>query len=429
MRILKGKAAERAVAKLERRGTSLDEAEPAVRRILRDVRSGGDRALRRYATLWDGLKKGQSVRISEDKIARAWHDTPKEIRTALRVAAANIRRFARRQMPREWRKKVVGGEVGQIVRPLASVGCYVPGGRYPLPSTLLMTVIPAQIAGVSRICVVSPRPHTVTLAAAAMLGIAEVYRCGGVQAIAALAYGTETIARVEKIVGPGNKFVTTAKKLVGFDCAIDMLAGPTEAVLYSDLGQPRFLAADMVAQAEHDPDALVILITTQRKLAEEVAEAMTAACRDNPVAQKAICRNAALLVACSRKEAMDWVNCIAPEHLSVDDEDMVPFIRNAGSVFVGDYSAQSAGDYAAGPNHVLPTAGAARFRGGLGVHDFVKLITVQRFDHGGLRSIAPAIVTLAEAEGLGAHAESVRVRCAVAQQSRSREPRKAAAYA
>jgi histidinol dehydrogenase len=411
MRILQGAAATRAVLKIEGRGTSLNEVEPAVRRIIRDVRRGGDRQLVRYATLWDGLQPGQPMRVSEAEIAQAWHVTPPPIRTALRAAVASIRRFARLQMPREWRKAVTGGDLAQIVRPLTSVACYVPGGRYPLPSTLLMTVIPAQVAGVPRICVMSPRPHAVTLAAAALLGITEVYRCGGAQAIAALAYGTATIDRVDKIVGPGNKFVTAAKKLVSFDCAIDMLAGPTEAVLYSDGGEPLFLAADMVAQAEHDPDALVIFITTLRELADEVKPAVTAASRNNPIAKAAIQRNAVLLVASSSHEAMRWANRIAPEHLTVDDESVLPLIRNAGSVFVGPYSAQAAGDYAAGPNHVLPTAGAARFRAGLGVHDFVKLITVQRFDADGLSNIAPTITTLADAEGLRAHAQSVRVRC------------------
>jgi histidinol dehydrogenase len=257
----------------------------------------------------------------------------------------------------------------------------------------------------------SPRPHTVTLAAAALLGVIEVYRCGGAQAIAALAYGTESVARVDKIVGPGNKFVTVAKKLVSFDCSIDMLAGPTEAVLYSDDGNPIFLASDMVAQAEHDPDALVIFVTTRLTLAEKVKDALSAAARGNPIAQKSIRSNGLLLVAASQQEALEWVNRIAPEHLTVDDDRAVSLIRNAGSVFVGEYSAQSAGDYAAGPNHVLPTSGAARFRAGLSVHDFVKLITVQRFEAGGLKNMAPTITTLAGAEGLLGHAESVRARC------------------
>ncbi len=411
MRILQGQAAENAVAALADRRARLEELEPRVRQIIRAVRRLGDRALIRYATLWDGLQKGQPVRVSDDEIAEAWRSTPADTQTALRSAAANIRRFCQWQMPRQWRKKIAGGELGQIVRPLESVGCYVPGGRYPLPSTLLMTVIPAQVAGVPRICVVSPRPQAATLAAAFLLGIREVYRCGGAQAIAALAYGTETIPRVDKIVGPGNSFVTTAKKLVSFDCAIDMLAGPTEAVLYSDMGNPQFLAADLVAQAEHDPDAVVTLITTKPQLAKDVKSAIAVASEINAIARQAIRRNGQLLVAGSRQQAMAWINRIAPEHLTVDDDDLAA-VHNAGSIFVGDYSAQSAGDYAAGPNHVLPTAGAARFRGGLSVHDFLKIITVQQFSAAGLAKIAPVITTLAEAEGLRGHAESVRVRCA-----------------
>jgi histidinol dehydrogenase len=411
MRILHGNAAEYAVAMLATRGSRLQDLEPRVRRIIGAVRYGGDKALARYATLWDGLQKGQAIRVPDREIAEAWRSTPRETQNALRRAAASIRHFCRWQMPREWRKKVPGGELGQIVRPLESVGCYVPGGRYPLPSTLLMTVIPAQVAGVPRICVVSPRPLPATLAAAALLGVSEVYRCGGAQAIAALAYGTETIPRVDKIVGPGNSFVTAAKKLVSFDCAIDMLAGPTEAVFYSDKGNPRFLAADMVAQAEHDPDAVVALITTKMALAKSVRDAIVVASQGNGVARQAIRQSARLLLAASRQQAVAWINLIAPEHLTVDEDDLAA-VRSAGSIFIGDYSPQSAGDYASGPNHVLPTAGAARVRGGLSVHDFLKIITVQRFDARGLAKIAPVITAIAEAEGLHGHAESVRVRFA-----------------
>ncbi len=411
MRILEGKAAENAVTKLASRGSQLQKVEPRVRQIIRAVRRGGDKALARYTTLWDSLQKGQPVRVSEQEIVEAWHSIPCGTQNALRRAAANIRRFCQWQMPREWRKNVQGGELGQIVRPLEAVGCYVPGGRYPLPSTLLMTVIPAQVAGVPRICVVSPRPQPATLAAAALLGVREVYRCGGAQAVAALAYGTETIPPVDKIVGPGNSFVTAAKKLVSSDCSIDMPAGPTEAVFASDKGDPRFLAADMVAQAEHDPDAVVVLITTKPALAKSVQSAIVVASRGNATAQQSIRRNAHLLIADSPQQATDWINRIAPEHLTVDEDDLAE-VRSAGSIFVGDYSPQSAGDYAAGPNHVLPTAGAARFRGGLSVSDFLKVITVQRFDAAGLNKIAPVITTLAEAEGLRAHAASVRVRSA-----------------
>jgi histidinol dehydrogenase len=411
MRTLDGKAAERAVAKLESRASRLEEVEPAVRRIIQGVRKGGDKALIGYATLWDKLEPGQPIRVSWQEIEQAWKDTPGETRDALKRAAANIRRFSKWQMPKSWSKKINGGELGQMVRPLASVGCYVPGGRYPLPSTLLMTAIPAQVAGVERIVVVTPNPQPATLAAASLLGITEIYRCGGAQAIAALAFGTESIARVDKIVGPGNAFVTAAKKLVSFDCAIDMLAGPTEAVVLSDNGTAEFLASDLVAQAEHDPDAVVVFVSTNSALAKEVARNVERRAKGNAIAIKAVRSNAYALVAASREQAMDWVNRIAPEHLTVDDDSDLITVRNAGSVFVGDYSPQSAGDYAAGPNHVLPTAGAARFRGGLSVADFVKVITVQKFTSAGLREIAPVVTKLAQTEGLRAHAESVRVRC------------------
>jgi histidinol dehydrogenase len=274
-----------------------------------------------------------------------------------------------------------------------------------------MTVIPAQVAGVKRVVVASPNPQPATLAAAYLLGVSELHRCGGAQAVAALAYGTETIQRVDKIVGPGNVYVTAAKKLVNFDCAIDMLAGPTEAVVYSEKGNAEFLAWDLVAQAEHDPDAVVVFISTREMLAKQVADAVKRACSQNKAAAKSVKSSGYALVAKSRVEALRWINHIAPEHLTLDSSSEVEEVRNAGSVFVGNYSAQSAGDYAAGPNHVLPTAGVARFRGGLSAADFVKVITVQKFSRGAMREIAPVVTTLADAEGLRAHAESVRVRC------------------
>jgi histidinol dehydrogenase len=411
MRMLWGKAAERAVTKLEGRASRLEEVEPAVRAIVRAVRREGDKALMRYALLWDGLEAGLAVRMSAREIEQGWKTTPGETREALQRAAANIRRFAKWQLPRSWRRKISGGEVGQIVRPLDSVGCYVPGGRYPLPSTLLMTAIPAQVAGVKRIVVVSPKPQRATLAAAYLLGLDEVYRCGGAQAIAALAYGTATIPRVDKIVGPGNAYVTAAKKLVSFDCPIDMLAGPTEAAIFSESGTAQFLAADLVAQAEHDPDAIVLFISTNAKLAGRVAECVKSSAKNNAFATKAVKRGAYALVAASRAQAVAWLNRLAPEHLTVDKDADLSEVRCAGSIFVGTYSPQAAGDYASGPNHVLPTAGAARFRGGLSAADFVKVITVQTFSRAGLREIAPVITTLAETEGLRAHAQSARVRC------------------
>jgi histidinol dehydrogenase len=411
MRVLSGSAAERAVSKLEHRASRVDEVEPAVRSIVRAVRRNGDDSVRRYATLWDGLAPGQPFRVPMKELEEGWKAICPETREALKRAAVNIRRFATWQLPRSRRKQVSGGDFRQIVRPLDSVGCYVPGGRYPLPSTLLITAIPAQVAGVQRIVVVSPQPQAATLAAAYLLGIVEMYRCGGAQAIAALAYGTETMQRVDKIVGPGNSYVTAAKKLVSFDCAIDMLAGPTEAVIYSQKGNAEFLASDLVAQAEHDPDAIVVCISTNAHLVKDIARYVKAAVLGNPVAAKAVTRGGYAFVAASREQALEWVNRLAPEHLTIDDDSDVSAVQSAGSIFVGNYSPQPAGDYAAGPNHVLPTAGAARFRGGLSATDFVKVITVQKLSRSGLRQIAPVITTMAETEGLHAHARSIRVRC------------------
>lgn len=409
MRILEGRAAENYVRKLEQRGQKLDALEPRVRRIVQSIRKDGDRALRRHAQRWDGLGAKDRFRVSEDEMQSALKSCPRELRSAFETAAGNIRSFCEWQKPAEWERVKQGRKLGQLIRPLTSVGCYVPGGRYPLPSTLLMTVIPAQVAGVKEIRVVSPRPAQATLAAAALLGVREFYRIGGAQAIAALAYGTKTVPRVNKIVGPGNLFVTTAKKIVAFDCAIDFLAGPTEGLILCDGGEPSFIASDLVAQAEHDPDALVLLITQSRKLALAVSRSVAERSRENTIAKQSLGRHGAVLLAKSSEQGIDWTNLIAPEHLTTTRERLRGIV-SAGSIFVGDYSAQAAGDYGAGPNHVLPTGGVARFRGGLSVLDFVKIMTVQEISRAGFRKIAPSILTLAKAEGLSAHGRSIEVR-------------------
>lgn len=396
---------------LENRGaTDLAEIEPAVRRIVKQVRREGDRALHRYATRWDGLGKNDPVRVPEADLQQAWQKTPPELRNAITQAAGNIRRYCEWQKPEEWRRETQPGVcVGQLVRPLASVGCYVPGGRYPLPSTLLMTVIPAQVAGVPEIRVVSPRPAQATLAAAAFLSVREFYRVGGAQAVAALAYGTESIPRVDKIVGPGNRYVTAAKKLVAFDCAIEFLAGPTEAVFISEEGDAVFIASDLVAQAEHDPDALCILITSSRELAKAVQAEVEQRVRTNPIAAASLSRRGAILLVASLEDAVGISNRIAPEHLTLPAE-LAPAVQNAGSVFLSEFTPQSAGDYISGPNHVLPTGGMARVRGGLSVLDYVRLISYQEVSSEGIHRIAPPAIVLAEAEGLRGHAESLRVR-------------------
>jgi histidinol dehydrogenase len=415
------KAAE-IMAALERRGgAALDSVLPAVRRIVADVHRNGDRALLRYATRFDGLANRNSLRVSAEEMSAAWESIDPAMRQALTTAAKQIRNFAQRQLPKSWNSTPTAGlTTGQLVRPLGSVGCYVPSGRHPLPSTLLMTAIPAQAAGVERIVAVSPKPAQETLAAAHLLGIREFYRVGGAHAVAALAYGTENIARVDKIVGPGSLFVTAAKRLVSFDCSIDMLAGPTEIVVTSERGNVADIASDLVAQAEHDPEALAIFITTREALATEVIAETKLRAQSNPTAKEALTRNGLVLLAATLDEAHDLTNRIAPEHLTVDNSADLAWVKNAGSVFVGKWSAQPLGDYISGPNHTLPTGGQARVRGGLSVNDFVKLITVQEYNAETINALGPKAVLLAEAEGLTAHAEAIHTRLHSAGQERKK---------
>jgi histidinol dehydrogenase len=411
------------VRALEQRGAlNTSKVENTVTAIVTDVRKRGDAALRKYAAKFDGLKPGAALLVSREEMKAAWEATSPELQAAMRAAQTNIRAFAEKQMPGEWRLAVGDGvKAGQIVRPLESVGCYVPGGRYPLPSTLLMTVTPAQVAGVERIAVCSPKPARETLAAAWIAGVTEFYRVGGAQAIAAMAYGTGsgkdgTIARVNKIVGPGNLYVTAAKMLVSRDCGIDMPAGPTEIVVTSETGDAAGIAADLVAQAEHDPETLAVMITSSPKLAEAVKAEVKAQAKENVIAKVSIAARGCIFVTETVAEARRLTNRLAPEHLTVDSAADLQWVKNAGSVFVGDYSPQSMGDYISGPNHVLPTGRVGRVRGGLSVMDFVKVITVQEYTRKGLRALGPHAIALAEAEGLRGHAESVRVRAGIRDQ-------------
>ena len=411
MKLITSKRGTAVLKRIANRGAlDLARVEKTAAKIVGDVRKKGDAALLHYSQKFDGLA-AKTFRVSQSEIDDSWQQVSSEFRAALETAADNIRRFAEWQKPLEWMRDIQSGiRLGQMIRPLELVGCYVPSGRHPLPSTLLMTVIPAQIAGVPRIVVVSPRPAPETLAAASLLGVQEFYAIGGAQAIAALAYGTRTIPRVSKIVGPGNAFVTAAKKLVAFDCAIDMLAGPTEVVIVSDSGNPSFIAADLVAQAEHDPEALAIFVTSNEKLAKQVVKETGRQSAANHIARQSLKTNGYTILTSSSDESMQIANQLAPEHITVSSQREVAEIQSAGSVFVGDYSPQAAGDYASGPNHVLPTGGSARFRAGLSVNDFVKLITVQEFNAKGLQMIAREVSTLAQAEGLVAHAQSIAVR-------------------
>ena len=408
----RGNAAMKTIELLEQRGaTNIARVEPVVRRILADVRRNGDRALQKYATQLDGLDKGRSLLVSREEMKAAWDATTPELQAAMMVARGNILAFAEAQMPQEWMdSRIAGVATGQIVRPLDSVGCYVPGGRYPLPSTLLMTVTPAQVAGVGRIVVCSPKPAKETMAAAWLAGVTEFYRIGGAQAIATMAYGTATIGRVDKIVGPGNLYVTAAKMLVSGECGIDMPAGPTEIIVTSEAGDAIGIAADLVAQAEHDPETLAILITSNKELARDVATSVKVQAKENAIAKKSLSAQGYIFLTATGPEAQKLTNRLAPEHLTVDKMSDLKWVRNAGSVFVGDYSPQSMGDYVSGPNHVLPTGRVGGGRGGLSVMDFVKVITVQQYTRKGLRQMGPHAIALAEAEGLAGHAESVRVR-------------------
>jgi histidinol dehydrogenase len=408
IRILDSKNAGRLLA---RKAARFEAAEAVVRPILDAVRKRGDRALLEYARKFDGLDRG-SVRVPESELSPPLSP---EFRRAVDIAAANIRDYARRQMPREWTREARGMRLGQIIRPLDTVAAYIPSGRYPLPSTILMTVVPAQVAGVPNICVASPKPVPEVFGTAGLLGVRNVFQMGGAQAIAAFAYGTRTVPRADRIVGPGNIYVAAAKKLLAGEAGIDFVAGPTEILIVSAAGDPCHLAADMLAQAEHDVDASAILLTTSKRLASAVAAEIDRQLATLPtagVARKSIAKNSAIILVRTLEEAVDLSNRFAPEHLSIPGDELLPAIRHAGSVFIGPHSPEAAGDYASGPNHVLPTSGAARIRGGLSVTDFLKVISTQQLSPMALAAIAPAITTLARAEGLEAHARSVEVRLA-----------------
>jgi len=398
------------------RESSLADAERVAARILADVRRSGDRALIRYAKKFDGIDLGKiGFEVARKEIQAAYRQVPRGFTAALRVAARNIRAVARCQLPRAWQTaSTTGVKVSQIVRPLERVACYVPGGRFPLPSTLLMSVIPAQVAGAKEIVVTSPRPAPAVLVTADFLAVERIFRLGGAQAIAAFAYGTPSVPRADKIVGPGNRYVAAAKKLVAGECGIDFIAGPSELVVVGSRGNPRWIAADLVAQAEHDPDAVAIFITASRRLARAVQQAgeKIVAELGLPVARASLAAQGAIIVTRTTEEAIALANRLAPEHLTLLDDAsrLLDRIQSAGSIFLGNYSPVAAGDYASGTNHILPTGGVARLRGGLSAADFVKVITTQRLSRAGLARLRRSIVTLAETEGLRAHAYSVDAR-------------------
>ena len=396
-----------------RRGARLEAAEDVVRPILEAVRQRGDEALMAYARKFDALQR-TSVSVEKSERQQALAQLSPAFVSAVEMAAANIRSFAERQLPKSYFEESASGLfTGQIVRPLDTVAAYIPGGRYPLPSTLMMTLIPARVAGVRNVCFCCPRLVNEVFGTAELLGATHGFLMGGAHAIAAFAYGTETVPRADRIVGPGNIYVAAAKKLLAGETGIDFVAGPTEILIIANDADPRHLAADMLAQAEHDTDAASILLTSSRTLAERTAaeiERQLLPLSTADVARQAIANNSAIVIVESDDEALRLSNQFAPEHLSIYDEALLPGIQHAGSVFIGPYSPEAAGDYASGPNHVLPTSGHARLRAGLSAADYVKTISVQRLTAAALTSLAPSIATLARAEGLEAHARSVEVR-------------------
>ncbi|MEI8022784.1 MAG: histidinol dehydrogenase [Actinomycetota bacterium] len=392
---------------LSRNNSRLDSAIETVKPIIDDVRLRGDTALFEYAKKFDDFNGSSFAVKTGGKLSP-------ELLNAVEVAATNIRAFSQSQLPKDkYFTSPDGRSVGQVVRAIDSVGVYVPAGSYPLISTLMMAVIPAQIAGVKSITVVCPKPSSEMLALATWLGIEHIMQIGGAQAIAALAYGSESISRVTRIVGPGNAFVAAAKKLVSVDTAIDFVAGPSEIAIVAQTGNPKWIAADMLAQCEHDVNASALLLTCSNELALavqlEVAQQLESL-STRKIAEQSIKNNSAVILCPTIDQAFEFINTLAPEHLSIEEQMWLDKVRNAGSVFIGSYSTEAAGDYASGPNHILPTSGLASLRGGLSSADFVKVISVQQLSSQALKNLAPSVTTLARAEGLEAHARSIEVR-------------------
>jgi histidinol dehydrogenase len=416
------------------RGAGVDAVRSDVRDIVNRVREAGDAALRRLASEFDDVEVG-NLDVT-DAAEQAYEDLDDETRAAIEDAAANVREFHEAQVPEDWRREFSEGraseasatpgghpspgsrELGRRFRPLERVGVYAPGGTAAYPSSVLMGVIPARVAGVDQVAVATPpaeEMNPVTLAAIHAAGADSVYAAGGAQAVAALAYGTETVDRVQKVVGPGNKYVTAAKAEVRGDVEIDLLAGPSELlVVADDTATPGFVAADVLAQAEHDPEVSVVVVTDDEATADaacaEIEARIDERARADTIRQALDSEASGVFVARSMSEAVLFAEEYAAEHLSIQaaaDEDVLDRIDSAGSVFLGPYSPVAAGDYATGTNHVLPTNGLAKVTGGLSVDTFVRSTTVQRLDRDALADLRDTVATLAAAEGLEGHAASV----------------------
>jgi len=409
-------------ALLAREADTGDDVQGLVADILADVKKRGNAALCEYTERFDGWAcDGDSIEISRERMEAAWHAVSDMDRESLQLATDRIRAYHEHQVQEDWEyTDGVGMTLGQRITPLDRVGLYVPGGKAAYPSSVLMNAVPAQVAGVKEIVMVVPAPHgemnELVLAAAYVSGVQRGFAVGGAQAVAALAYGTETIPAVDKVVGPGNKFVAAAKRQVFGTCGIDMIAGPSEIVVVADGGHPAWIAADFLSQAEHDEAAQSILVSTSKHLLDQVAEAIEAHLAVLPraaIARASVETHGALIVVQNWQEAADVVNVIAPEHLELaleNPDEILPLIRHAGAIFIGHFVPEALGDYIAGPNHVLPTNRTARFSSPLGVYDFQKRSSVIRATRAAVGKIGPAAAHLAHREGLQAHALTLELR-------------------
>ncbi|RJR17593.1 MAG: histidinol dehydrogenase [Nitrospiraceae bacterium] len=423
MRTLKEDQAGAFIASLKKRASTSvyeDEIQKSVRKIVADVQKHGDSAVKKYTEKFDSLKLIR-LSVSAKEIEAAARKTDDKFLKALKLSAARIRAFHERQKEKSWKFAKDGITLGQIIRPLERVGVYVPGGKAAYPSTVLMNVIPAQVAGVKEIALCVPTPdgrvNPYVAAAIKLLGVREVYRIGGAQAVAALAYGTRTINKVDKIVGPGNIFVAVAKKLVFGEAGIDMIAGPSEILIIADrTAEPSFIAADMLGQAEHDEMASSILITDSMIMAQAVEKELAVQLKKlkrKDIARKSLNKYGAIIITKNLDRAAEVANQIAPEHLEImtrTPSKLLPMIRNAGAIFLGKWTPEPMGDYSAGPNHTLPTGGTARFSSPLGVYDFIKRTSLLDFSKAGFMGLADTVETFADVEGLEAHGNTVRIR-------------------
>jgi histidinol dehydrogenase len=423
MRILKAAQVDAFITGLKKRASVSvleDDIQKTVRKIILDVQKQGDKAVKRYTAKFDSVK-AEKLSVSKKEINAVSRKVDRGVLKALEKAAARIRKFHNRQKEKSWKYSEQGITLGQIINPLDRVGVYVPGGKATYPSTVLMNVIPAQVAGVREIALCVPTPdgefNPYVAAAIKLLDVREVYRIGGAQAVAALAYGTGTIKRVDKIVGPGNIYVAVAKRMVFGEVGIDMVAGPSEILVIADkTANPAFIASDLLSQAEHDEMASSVLVTDSVKLAESVKAELSSqlkALKRKEIAKKSLGKYGAIIITRSLNSAADIANLIAPEHLEImtaRPASLVPKIRNAGAIFLGQWTPEPMGDYAAGPNHTLPTGGTARFSSPLGVYDFIKRTSLLNFSRSGFMGLAPTVETIADVEGLEAHGNTIRVR-------------------